>query len=59
MVTIGRELDMEVLAEGVETRDQLDAVRECGCRLVQGALFGMPEPAERARGAARSRLLDR
>ena len=58
MVTIGRELDMEVLAEGVESREQLDAVRGSGCGLVQGALFGMPEPAWRVR-RARGQLLGR
>jgi EAL domain-containing protein (putative c-di-GMP-specific phosphodiesterase class I) len=35
-------LGVETTAEGVETADQLDFVRECGCTAVQGFYFGKP-----------------
>ncbi|WP_346742416.1 EAL domain-containing protein [Rhabdothermincola salaria] len=36
-----------MLAEGVETAEQLDVVREVGVDLVQGWHLGRPEPAPR------------
>ena len=37
-------LRMGVIAEGVETEAQLEALRELGCQHVQGFLFGRPRP---------------
>ena len=45
IVGIGRSLNMEVLAEGVETLGQLSRIRDDGCRLAQGYYFGRPVPA--------------
>ncbi len=42
---LGASLGMRTIAEGVETREQLDSVRAEGCREVQGFLFGRPAPA--------------
>jgi diguanylate cyclase (GGDEF)-like protein len=39
-------LRMTTTAEGVETQQQLDAVRHLGCGEVQGYLFSAPKPAE-------------
>lgn len=39
-------LGLAVVAEGVETKQQLDALRELGCELAQGFYFARPEPAE-------------
>jgi EAL domain-containing protein (putative c-di-GMP-specific phosphodiesterase class I) len=33
---------MAVTAEGVETAEQLQYVRECGCDMVQGYFFARP-----------------
>ena len=44
VLALARELDIEVVAEGVETPDQLDALRTAGCTLVQGYLLGRPAP---------------
>ncbi len=41
---IARALDLKVVAEGVETQAQLDAVRLLGCDEVQGFLLGRPMP---------------
>jgi diguanylate cyclase (GGDEF)-like protein len=45
VVALGGELDVAVVAEGVETPEQLAVVRAAGCRLVQGYLLGRPAPA--------------
>lgn len=37
-------LGMELVAEGVETTAQRDALMELGCRIGQGYLWGMPSP---------------
>ncbi len=39
IVTLGQKLDVEVLAEGIETDDQLEHLRRLGCDLGQGFLF--------------------
>ncbi|WP_019624645.1 EAL domain-containing protein [Thioalkalivibrio thiocyanoxidans] len=47
IVALGHGLGLCVLAEGVETRDQLAALRELGCDHYQGYLASRPVPAER------------
>jgi len=39
IVTLGHALDLTVIAEGVETREQLDYLTELECDVVQGFLF--------------------
>ncbi|HEX5802799.1 MAG TPA: EAL domain-containing protein [Azospira sp.] len=46
IVGLARSLHLEVVAEGVETTAQLDALRGEGCLLCQGYLFSKPRPAE-------------
>jgi len=43
-IEIGHELGMEVIAEGVETQDQLDFLRRGGCDSAQGYFFTRPLP---------------
>lgn len=45
---LAKELHMEVVAEGVEREDQLEAVRELGVERVQGYYFCRPLPADQA-----------
>jgi diguanylate cyclase (GGDEF)-like protein len=45
---LGASLGMRTTAEGVETADQLDAIRAEGCSEVQGHLTGRPMPADQA-----------
>ena len=42
---LGHSLNMKTTAEGVETLDQLNMLREQGCTEVQGYLFSRPRPA--------------
>jgi diguanylate cyclase (GGDEF)-like protein/PAS domain S-box-containing protein len=42
IVQMGRNLNMDVVAEGVETEDQLNFLQGLGCTYVQGLLFGDP-----------------
>lgn len=41
---VARALGVEVVAEGVETREQLEELRRIGCSSVQGYLLGRPAP---------------
>ena len=45
-IEIAHELDMSVIAEGVETKAQLDFLKEHNCDVVQGYLFSRPIPAD-------------
>ncbi|MCZ7620423.1 MAG: EAL domain-containing protein [Myxococcota bacterium] len=45
IVDIGHALELTVVAEGVETEGQLDALRRLGCDVVQGWLFDRALPA--------------
>ena len=45
MVALARGLDLQVIAEGVETEEELDLVRALGCDAVQGFYFAEPVPA--------------
>ena len=46
IVAIGHQMNMVVVAEGVETEDQHHFLLEQGCDLAQGYFFGHPMPAE-------------
>jgi EAL domain-containing protein (putative c-di-GMP-specific phosphodiesterase class I) len=46
IVTMGRNLDLDVIAEGIEEPSELDSVRELGCTHGQGYLFSRPVPVE-------------
>jgi EAL domain-containing protein (putative c-di-GMP-specific phosphodiesterase class I) len=46
VVSLSRELGMTVIAEGVETADQLDQVRRLGCDEVQGYFYAPPLRAD-------------
>ena len=46
VIGLGQGLGMPVVAEGVETGEQLDALRAEGCDQVQGYLISRPGPIE-------------
>ena len=45
VIGLGHKLDLQVVAEGVETEEQLAYLREHGCDGAQGFLCGQPEAA--------------
>ena len=44
IVGLCRDLGIQPVAEGVETAAERDALEQLGCELLQGYLFGKPEP---------------
>jgi EAL domain-containing protein (putative c-di-GMP-specific phosphodiesterase class I)/CheY-like chemotaxis protein len=53
IVSLGAELGMDVIAEGVETELQFQMLTDLGCPRVQGYLLGRPMPAHQAQIALR------
>jgi EAL domain-containing protein (putative c-di-GMP-specific phosphodiesterase class I) len=46
VIGLSRSLGLNIVAEGVETEQQLEALRNEGCGLVQGYLLGQPRPRD-------------
>jgi EAL domain-containing protein (putative c-di-GMP-specific phosphodiesterase class I) len=53
---MGRALKLHIVAEGVETRDELAFLRMQGCAAYQGYLFSKPVPAGQLQHVLRDRL---
>ena len=51
IISLGHALGLKVVAEGVETSNQLTRLRAMGCDMAQGYLFGRPLPADEAAAA--------
>ena len=47
IISLAKALKLEVVAESVERKDQLDFLRENGCDYIQGYYFCRPVPADR------------
>jgi diguanylate cyclase (GGDEF)-like protein len=46
VLQLGRSLNKRVVAEGVETSEELEALESMGCRYVQGYVLGRPFPVQ-------------
>ena len=53
VVAMAQSLNMTTTAEGVETGDEAELIRNLGCDKIQGFYFGRPMTAEDARGLFR------
>ncbi len=47
VVELSHDLNLLVVAEGIEEAAQLDVIAECGCNLAQGYLLSKPQPPEK------------
>jgi EAL domain-containing protein (putative c-di-GMP-specific phosphodiesterase class I) len=47
IIDLAHDLDMQVIAEGVERDDQLAFLRDCRCEFIQGFLFSKPMPIDK------------
>ena len=45
-IGLARELDIRVVAEGIEQREQVDFLAGLGCDMIQGYYFAKPMPVE-------------
>ncbi len=43
---MGKEFNFEVIAEGVESKEQFELLKEMGCDFFQGFYFAKPSEAE-------------
>ena len=50
IIEIARHISAPVVAEGVETEEQMTALKKIGCDMVQGYYFSPPVPAEKFAG---------
>jgi EAL domain-containing protein (putative c-di-GMP-specific phosphodiesterase class I) len=55
IIALGKKLNMTLVAEGVETPEQLEFLRNQGCHRCQGYLFGKPMPADEFAGTLKMR----
>ncbi|REF97714.1 PAS domain S-box-containing protein/diguanylate cyclase (GGDEF)-like protein [Asanoa ferruginea] len=56
VVSVGRRLGMEIIAEGLESGAQIEQARAAGCQLGQGFALAHPAPAERFEAFLAERL---
>ncbi len=47
IITLAQQLKLKVIAEGVETGQQLETLRKLNCHLIQGYYFSKPLPADK------------
>jgi diguanylate cyclase len=59
ILSLSLELGFDVVAKGVETREQLGLIRSLGCEIVQGYLFDPPLIPEEATDVLRANWLGR
>ena len=55
-ISLGLKMNLEVVAEGVETAEQCQFLQTSGCRLAQGFFFSPPLPADEVAGYLAAKL---
>ena len=45
IVVLGHTLNMQIVAEGIETKEQYNMLKKLGCDMAQGYIFSKPAPA--------------
>ena len=58
VIGLSRSLGVQTVAEGVETECDATALRQLGCGLAQGYLFGRPMPADQVTAFVRTKTAD-
>lgn len=58
IVHIGRTLGLDVIAEGVETEDQMELLTARNCRIIQGYLLSKPLPEKEVAGLLREQTAE-
>ena len=48
IIALGKELHLNVIAEGVQTQELKDLLKSLGCKYIQGYIFSKPLPAAEA-----------
>lgn len=46
VIAMCRDLKMDVVTEGIETKDQIDFITSCGCPIAQGFYYSPPIPVD-------------
>ena len=46
IITMCRDLKIDVVAEGIEKKEQLDFITRCGCQIAQGFYYAKPLPID-------------
>ncbi|RGY96828.1 bifunctional diguanylate cyclase/phosphodiesterase [Clostridium sp. AM58-1XD] len=46
VIRMAKQLDIQVISEGIETKENEQFLKEIGCNLAQGYLYGRPQPIE-------------
>jgi len=48
IIALGKSIQKKIVAEGVETKEQLDVLRMEGCDMIQGYYYSRPVPEDEA-----------
>ena len=54
IMTLASSLGLEAIAEGVESKEQMEFLQHLGCHMFQGFLFSPPLPVEEFESYARA-----
>ena len=46
VIEMAKQLKMDIVAEGIETKEQLQVIQKCGCDIVQGYYYYKPMPID-------------